>query len=135
VEALPGATAFVPALTASGLPCDRFVFEGFLPAKKGRSRRIGELAVEERTVVLYASPHRLEKLLAELSDAFGTDRPAVACRELTKRFETYHRGTLGSLLDWARSEKRIRGEIVLVLGGTSYHARLAREGGDSGPAT
>ena len=117
VEALPGPTAFVPALTASGLPCDRFVFEGFLPPKKGRQTRLKALAVEPRTVVLYESPHRLGKALGELAVHFGDDRPAAVARELTKRFEEVRRGTLADLARYYATEGTARGEIVVVVGG------------------
>lgn len=117
VEALPGATAFVPALTASGLPSDRFVFEGFLPQKKGRQTRLKGLADEPRTIVLYESPHRLGKALAELAEHLGPERPAVVARELTKKFEELRRGTLADLAAHYADGAKVRGEIVLVVGG------------------
>lgn len=117
VEALPGPTAFVPALTLSGLPSDRFVFEGFLPAKKGRQTRIQELAEDERTVVLYESPHRIVKTLGQLAEHFGADRPAAVVRELTKKFEEVERGTLAELEAHYGAQPKVRGEIVLVVGG------------------
>ncbi len=117
VEALPGATAFVPALVASGLPVDRFVFEGFLPQKKGRQTRLKNLIDEPRTVVLYESPHRLVKLLGELTEYFGMDRPAAVARELTKLFEEFRRGTLHELHTWYADQPKVRGEIVVVIGG------------------
>lgn len=117
VEALPGPTAFVPALTLSGLPSDRFVFEGFLPAKKGRQTRIQELADDERTTVLYESPHRIVKTLGQLAEHFGADRPAAVVRELSKKFEEVERGTLQSLADHYGAQPKVRGEIVLVVGG------------------
>ncbi len=117
VQALPGATAFVPALVSSGLPSDRFVFEGFLPHKKGRQTRIQDLASEPRTIVLYESPHRLVKLLTALVDAFGADRQAAVCRELSKMFEEVRRGTLEDLLSHYQASERIRGEIVVVIAG------------------
>lgn len=116
VLCLPGPTAFVPALVASGLPCDRFVFEGFLPHKKGRATRIRELADEPRTVVLYESPHRLRKLLTELVEACGAERPAAVCRELTKLHEEVLRGPLASLAEHF-AEVEPRGELVVVVGG------------------
>ncbi len=116
VECLPGATAFVPALVASGLPCDRFVFEGFLPPKKGRATRIDELAAEERTVIIYESPLRLVKTLEQLAAAFGADRKAAVCREISKLHETIHRGTLGELSEYF-SQNQPRGEIVIVIEG------------------
>lgn len=117
VEALPGPTAFVPALVASGLPCDRFVYEGFLPHKKGRQTRLKEIAGEPRTVVLYESPHRLARLLGELAEHCGADRPAAVARELTKVFEEVRRGTLSELLAWYGVQAKVRGEIAVVLGG------------------
>ena len=116
VECLPGATAFVPALVASGLPCDRFVFEGFLPLKKGRATRLAELAQEPRTVVIYESPLRLARTLRQLAEAFGTERPAAVCREISKVHETIMRETLGDLA--AHFElNQAKGEIVIVIGG------------------
>ncbi len=120
VVALPGPTAFIPALAASGLPADRFVFEGFLPSKKGRRKRLAELAAEPRTIVLYEAPHRLVRTLDELAQALGDDRPAVVARELTKVFETFARGTLRTLHAYYAAQPRIRGEIVLIVAGTSY---------------
>lgn len=117
VEALPGATAFVPALVLSGLPNDRFVFEGFLPHKKGRATRIAALADEERTLVFYESPHRILKTLRQLSEAFGEDRQAAVCRELTKKFEEVVRGSLADIAADFESRAKIRGEIVLVVAG------------------
>ncbi|MEL6446104.1 MAG: 16S rRNA (cytidine(1402)-2'-O)-methyltransferase [Bacteroidota bacterium] len=119
VVALPGATAFVPALVASGLPSDRFVFEGFLPQKKGRQTRIKALADEPRTIVLYESPHRLVKALGQLADVLGADRPAAVARELTKTFEEVRRGTLAELAEHYGSQPKVRGEIVLVVGGAA----------------
>ena len=117
VEALPGPTAFVPALVASGLPTDRFVFEGFLPHKKGRQTRLKALADEPRTIVLYESPHRLVKLLGQLADVLGEGRPAAVARELTKIHEEVRRGTLAELGAWYSAQPKVRGEIVVVVGG------------------
>ena len=117
VEALPGPTAFVPALTASGLPCDRFVFEGFLPPKKGRRKRLDALAPETRTIVVYESPHRLVKTLAAFEAVFGPERPAAVGRELTKKFEEVRRGTLADLRAHYEARPKVRGEIVIVVGG------------------
>ncbi|MDX1530131.1 MAG: 16S rRNA (cytidine(1402)-2'-O)-methyltransferase [Rhodothermales bacterium] len=117
VEALPGATAFVPALALSGLPTDRFVFEGFLPHKKGRQTRLREIAAEPRTVVLYESPHRLVKTLGQLAEHCGPDRPAAVARELTKKFEEVRRGTLSELAEAFGAEAKVRGELVVVVGG------------------
>ena len=117
VDALPGATAFVPALVASGLPCDRFVYEGFLPQKKGRQTRLKALVDEPRTIVLYESPHRLVKLLGQLAEHLGPERPAAVGRELTKKFEEVRRGTLAEVQAWYAAQPKVRGEIVVVVGG------------------
>lgn len=114
VETLPGATAFVPALVNSGIPCDRFVFEGFLPAKKGRKKRLKQMAEEERTTIFYESPHRLIKTLEELHQLVGPDRQICIAKELTKMHETFFRGKLGALLQ-DLSKKSIKGEFVVVL--------------------
>lgn len=116
VETLPGATAFVPALVNSGLPCDRFVFEGFLPQKKGRQTRLQQLAEQSYTMVLYESPHRLLKALQQLADVLGPDRKACVCRELTKLHEENARGTLAELVVHF-SDRTIKGEIVIVVAG------------------
>jgi 16S rRNA (cytidine1402-2'-O)-methyltransferase len=117
VEALPGPTAFVPALVASGLPAERFVFEGFLPQKKGRLTRLQQLAEEERTIVLYESPHRLVRLLGELAAVLDADRPAAVGRELTKLHEEIARGTLEQLHAEFEARPKVRGEVVVVVGG------------------
>ena len=124
VSALPGPSALIPALAASGLPTDRFLFEGFLPPKKGRKTRIERLVAEDCTVVLYESPHRLKKLLLQLADAAGEERQVVIAREISKKFEEFVRGTLAEVLRWAESQTRIRGEIVLVLGSAKVSDRL-----------
>jgi 16S rRNA (cytidine1402-2'-O)-methyltransferase len=116
VECLPGATAFVPALVVSGLPNEKFCFEGFLPLKKGRQTRLRVLAAEERSIVMYESPLRLLKTLTHLSEAFGEDRPASVSRELSKRFEETRRGTLKELL-LHFSANEPRGEFVIVVAG------------------
>ena len=116
VERLPGATAFVPALVASGLPCDRFVFEGFLPPKKGRATRLSLLSADSRTVVIYESPKRLQRTLRQLADSFGGERRACVCREISKLHETYHRGTLGELSNYFEMNQA-KGEIVIVIEG------------------
>ena len=118
VECLPGATAFVPALVVSGIPCDCFHFEGFLPQKKGRMTRLNELALIENTIVLYESPHRLLKALEEFSVHFGAERKASVSRELTKLFEETRRGTIAELLEYFKT-KTIKGEIVIVVEGKS----------------
>lgn len=117
VEALPGPTAFVPALTASALPSERFVFEGFLPVKKGRKTRLDELRTEVRTMIFYESPHRALKTLRQFSEVFGADRPAAVARELTKKFEEVRRGTLVELAHFYEEEGTTRGEFVLVVAG------------------
>ena len=116
VECLPGATAFVPALVNSGLPNDRFIFEGFLPIKKGRQTRLKLLAEEERTIVLYESPHKLNKTLEQICLFFGKDRQISISRELTKLFEETRRGTAKELLDHY-SKAAVKGEIVIVISG------------------
>ncbi len=116
IECLPGATAFVPALVKSGFPTDRFVFEGFLPHKKGRQTMIRKLSEEERTIILYESPHRLVKALEQLIEFFGSDRLVSVSRELTKIYEETVTGTLEqALLHFSRKE--IKGEIVIVIDG------------------
>jgi 16S rRNA (cytidine1402-2'-O)-methyltransferase len=124
VVALPGPAALVPALAASGLPTDRFVFEGFLPTKKGRQTRIKALVEEDRTVVLYESPHRLRKLITQLIEAAGGQRQAAVAREISKKFEEYRRGTLDELLEWVDGMTKVRGEIVVVLGSEKASGRL-----------
>lgn len=116
VECLPGATAFVPALVASGIPCDRFIFEGFLPQKKGRNKRIEALKDEERAIVFYESPFRLIKLLQQLAEHLGDDRKASVSRELTKLHEETIRGTLNELITHFE-KKGVKGEIVVVVEG------------------
>lgn len=116
VQCLPGATAFVPALVSSGLPCDRFLFEGFLPQKKGRQSRLAALAIEPRTMIFYESPYRLLKLLSQMSESFGSERRASVCREISKVHEESVRGTLAELSEhFAATEPR--GEIVVVVAG------------------
>ena len=116
VECLPGATAFVPALVNSGIPTTRFVFEGFLPLKKGRQTLLKQLAVEPRTIILYESPMRLVKTLKELATYFGADRLASVSRELTKMFEENKQGSLQDLALYFES-KTVKGEIVIVVAG------------------
>lgn len=116
VECLPGATAFVPALVSSGLPNDKFVFEGFLPVKKGRQTRLELLANETRTMIFYESPHRLIKTLNQFNEYFGEDRQASVSRELTKMFEETVNGTFTEIINHF-GEKKIKGEIVVVVGG------------------
>lgn len=116
IECLPGATAFVPALVNSGLPCDTFCFEGFLPQKKGRQTKIKSLLNEERTMVFYESPFRLIKALEEFIEHFGAERKVSVSRELTKMYEETQRGTLLEVVNYFK-EKTIKGEIVIVLEG------------------
>ena len=116
VECLPGATAFVPALVNSGIPMNRFSFEGFLPLKKGRHTLFTQLAQDERTIVFYESPQRLVKTLEEIIKYFGPDRPCCVSRELTKMFEENKRGTLQEVHDYFK-EKGVKGEIVVIVGG------------------
>ena len=116
VECLPGATAFVPALVNSGIPTNRFCFEGFLPPKKGRQTLLKQLAEEERTLIFYESPLRLVKTLDEFCSYFGEDRACSVSRELTKLFEENKRGTLKEVADYFRP-KTVKGEIVIVVQG------------------
>ena len=116
VITLPGPTAFVPALVSSGLPCDKFVFEGFLPPKKGRASRLAALAADERTFIIYESPLRLTKTLAQLIEVCGADRPAAVAREISKLHETTHRGSLAELHAFFEANQP-RGEIVIIVGG------------------
>ena len=116
IECLPGATAFVPALVNSGLPNDRFVFEGFLPIKKGRQTRLKLLAQETRTIVIYVSPHKLNKTLEEIVMYFGPDRQISVSRELSKIYEETLRGTAQSILEHYNS-KQVKGELVLIISG------------------
>jgi len=123
VECLPGATAFVPALAVSGLPVEAFVFEGFLPQKKGRNKRLASLADEKRTLVLYESPYRLVKTLEQLAQVLGADRPASVSRELSKLHEETVRGSLSALADHFKTAKP-RGEFVVVVAGKEYKQSL-----------
>lgn len=116
VITLPGATAMVPALVSSGLPCDRFCFEGFLPQKKGRQGRLKALATEPRTMVFYESPHRVVKALAQMIEVFGAERPVSVCREISKIHEESVRGTLAEALEHFQTNEP-RGEFVIVVGG------------------
>lgn len=116
VETLPGATAFVPALVQSGFPCDRFCFEGFLPQKKGRTKRLEELKAESRSIIFYESPFRVVKCLEQLAEVFGNDRKVSVSRELTKKFEQTVRGTLVEVADHFR-EHEPKGEFVIVVAG------------------
>ena len=116
IECLPGPTAFVPALVLSGLPCERFVFEGFLPQKKGRHTRLEQLKTETRTMVFYESPFRLVKTLEQLSEYFGVERETSVSRELTKFFEEVRRAPLTDLAAHYAAQPDVKGEIVVVIG-------------------
>lgn len=118
VQCLPGATAFVPALISSGLPCDRFAFEGFLPQKKGRMSKIESLKEEQRTMIFYESPYRVVKTLEQLAEAFGATRQISVCREISKVHEEVVRGSLEEVIAHFK-EKEPKGEIVIVLAGKS----------------
>jgi 16S rRNA (cytidine1402-2'-O)-methyltransferase len=119
VECLPGATAFVPALVISGLPLEKFIFEGFLPAKKGRQTRLKLLADEERTMVFYESPHRIVKTLIQFCDFFGEERLVSVSRELTKMYEETKRGSMNDVLHYFQ-EKKPKGEFVIVVEGKKW---------------
>lgn len=126
VETLPGPTAFIPALVNSGLPCDRFCFEGFLPQKKGRQTRIVGLKEEDRTMIFYESPYRLVKTLGQFAVAFGEDRQACVSREISKLFEENFHGTLKECQEHF-SSKTVKGEIVIVVGGNPNVSRRKKE--------
>lgn len=116
IECLPGPTAFVPALVASGFPCDKFVFEGFLPHKKGRQTRLLKLAEEDRTIVLYESPHRLVKCLGQIEEFFGAERAVCVVREISKLYEEYKRGTATEVKNYYEKNPP-KGEIVILVAG------------------
>ena len=116
IQTLPGATACIPAVVSSGLPCDRFCFEGFLPQKKGRQTRLRQLAEETRTMVFYESPYRLVKTLQQLAEFFGPDRPCSVAREISKIHEEHRRGSLAEVAAWY-TEHEPKGEIVIVVAG------------------
>lgn len=121
VVTLPGATALIPAVVQSGFPCDKFCFEGFLPQKKGRMKRLEELASERRTIILYESPYRVVKCLEQLAETFGRERRVAVVREITKKFEETVRGTLAEVLEHFR-EHEPKGEFVIVVAG--YDAKV-----------
>lgn len=127
VECLPGATAFVPALVSSGFPCEKFVYEGFLPQKKGRETRIKKIAEEERTVVLYESPHRLIKALEQFKLFFAPARQIAVCRELSKKFEEIVRGSSSELISHFTTHP-IKGEFVIVIEGKHASEKKTEEG-------
>lgn len=122
VETLPGATALIPAVVQSGFPCDRFVFEGFLPQKKGRMKRLAELAEEQRTVVLYESPYRVVKCLEQIAETMGQERRVAVVREITKKFEQTVRGSVEEVLSHFRQHEP-KGEFVIVVAGADYRPR------------
>lgn len=122
VETLPGATACIPALVQSGFPCDRFCFEGFLPQKKGRMKRLTELSEESRTIVFYESPFRVVKCLEQLAEVFGADRRVAVSRELTKKFEQTVRGTLEEVIAHFKKQQP-KGEFVIVLAGKGLKSK------------
>lgn len=129
VNCLPGATAFIPALIQSGIPGNRFVFEGFLPLKKGRKTLLARLEAEERTIILYESPYRLVKTLNELQGHFGETRLAAVCRELTKMFEETRRGTLAELAEYYTTHPP-KGEIVLIIAGNDMQPASGKTDGE-----
>ena len=126
VETLPGPTAFVPALVQSGFPCDRFCFEGFLPQKKGRNKRIAALADDERTMIFYESPFRVVKLLQQLAEVMGEEREASVSREITKKFEQTVRGTLAELIEHFTTNDP-KGEFVVIVSGKPKARRATDE--------
>jgi len=129
IECLPGPTAFVPALVNSGLPSDRFTFEGFLPHKKGRQTRMQNLVNEDRTMIFYESPHRLIKALQQFAEYFGADRQACVSRELTKIYEENVRGTIQEIITYF-SEKTIKGEIVIIVAGKADEKKKSSDYSD-----
>lgn len=126
VQTLPGATAFVPAIVSSGLPCDKFCFEGFLPQKKGRQTRLMQLVEETRTIIFYESPHRLLKTLQQFAEVFGECRQVSVCREISKLHEESVRGTLAEVVEHFTATEP-RGEIVIVLAGTDNGEKAVKE--------
>lgn len=127
VQTLPGATACIPAIVSSGLPCDRFCFEGFLPVKKGRQTLLLALAQEKRTMVFYESPYRLVKTLEQFAEYFGADRECSVAREISKIHETHHRGSLASLVEYFKANEP-KGEIVIVVAGLPEKEKVHRNG-------
>ena len=125
VQCLPGATAFVPAIVSSGLPCDRFCFEGFLPQKKGRQTLLDALRTETRTMIFYESPHRVVKTLLQMAEVFGAERPMAACREISKLHEDCVRGTIAEVAAHFQANEP-RGEFVLIIGGGENAKQAAR---------
>jgi len=123
VECLAGPVAFIPALLSSGIACDRFCFEGFLPHKKGRQKRLQELLDENKTIIFYESPHRIEKFISELHETFGETRQACISREISKMHEEHLRGSLGQLKT-ALKEKKLKGEIVVIIEGKKSEKKV-----------
>lgn len=130
VETLPGATALIPALVQSGFPCDKFCFEGFLPQKKGRMKRLEELRDEERTIIFYESPFRVVKCLEQMAEVFGAERMVSVSREITKKFEQTVRGTLAETAEYFRAHEP-KGEFVIVLSGKGLKHRTAEDAEES----
>jgi len=126
IQTLPGPTACIPAIVSSGLPCDRFCFEGFLPVKKGRQTLLKELAVEPRTMVFYESPYRLVKTLEQFAEFFGPDRECSVAREISKVHEEHRRGPLSEVIEWFKDHEP-KGEIVIVVAGAPQVKRSAEE--------
>lgn len=126
VETLPGATALIPALVQSGFPCDRFCFEGFLPQKKGRNKRLQQLVQESRTMIFYESPYRVIKSLEQFAEVFGAEREVSVSRELTKKFEQTVRGTLTEVIAHFKT-KEPKGEFVIVLAGANDKSSQAKQ--------
>ena len=126
VQCLPGATAFVPALVSSGLPCDRFAFEGFLPQKKGRQTKLESLKDEERTMIFYESPYRLVKTLQQFAETYGGERQVSVCREISKVHEESVRGTLDEVIAHFK-EKEPKGEIVIILAGCDEKPKTSKK--------
>ena len=129
VQTLPGATACIPAIVSSGLPCDRFCFEGFLPVKKGRQTLLKSLAQEPRTMIFYESPYRLVKTLEQFTEYFGPDRDCSVAREISKVHEEHRRGTLSEVLEWFR-EHEPKGEIVIIVAGAPSRRRKEDSAGE-----
>ena len=127
VQCLPGATAFVPALVSSGLPCDRFAFEGFLPQKKGRQTKLESLREEQRTMIFYESPYRLVKTLQQFAEVYGGDRQVSVCREISKVHEESVRGSLDEVIAHFK-EKEPKGEIVIILAGSDVKSEKVKDG-------
>lgn len=134
VQCLPGATAFVPALVSSGLPCDRFAFEGFLPQKKGRQTKLESLKDEQRTMIFYESPYRLVKTLQQFAEAYGGERQVSVCREISKMHEESVRGTLDEVVTHFK-EHEPKGEIVIVLSGCPAKEHPVKEAKEHKPKT